>query len=60
MKKAGYPPQALVNFFKKLETVQTGPNPLPLLSTHPPTPDRIARLEEMIAGKQTSDGVMIP
>ncbi len=45
MQRAGYSPDGLIRFFKKLAKVSSG-GPLPaFLSTHPPTPERIQRLE---------------
>lgn len=47
-KRAGYNPAGAITFFKKLQTLQkTKLNSLTkLLSTHPPTHERIARCEE--------------
>jgi len=47
LKKAGYSPDGLILFFKKLQQIsQSGKTPA-FLSSHPPTPDRIKRLENL-------------
>lgn len=45
LKKAGYDTRGLVRFLKKIMNLERGGSSLPFLSSHPPTPDRIARLE---------------
>ncbi len=46
--KAGYSPSGLIRFLKKMQALEAkGRNPLAFLSSHPPTPDRITRLESM-------------
>jgi len=47
LKDAGYPTDGLLRFLRKLQKLQGGSSPLAFLSTHPPTPERIARLESM-------------
>lgn len=49
--KAGYDPQQLVAFFKKIETLQkTKPHLIAkTFATHPQTPERVARTEREIA-----------
>ncbi|MBI3317419.1 MAG: M48 family metalloprotease [Candidatus Omnitrophica bacterium] len=48
LKSSGYKTDGLLRFLRKLQGLQTGSaSPLAFLSTHPPTPDRIARLESM-------------
>jgi len=51
MYKAGYDPQALIQFFEKLDALEKHkPGTLAkVFSDHPQTPDRIARSEEEIA-----------
>ena len=45
--RAGYSPDGMILFFKKLERL-SGSNGLPaFLSTHPATPERIRRLEAL-------------
>lgn len=47
LQKAGYPPLAMKQFFKKIQSVEENP-PIPLpsyLSTHPPTQERLLSLE---------------
>lgn len=46
--KAGYQPDGLLRFFKKLQSIETGSGPS-FLSSHPPTPERIARLQARIS-----------
>jgi len=47
-KQAGYNTSGLVSFLKKIRALEKqGSSPLAFLSTHPPTPERIARLEAM-------------
>lgn len=46
--KAGYAPSGLIRFLRKIQALEAqSRNPLAFLSSHPPTPDRIARLESM-------------
>lgn len=47
--KAGYDPRAAVSFWKKMAAKESGGRPPKLLSTHPPTADRIANLERLSA-----------
>lgn len=49
MTGAGFPKQDLANFFRRLETQSGGSSPdfLRFLSTHPPTGERIKRIETM-------------
>ena len=44
IRRAGYPGDGLVRFLKKLQSQGSG---LSILSTHPPTPERVARLEAL-------------
>ncbi len=46
LQKAGMNTDGLLRFLKKLESAQRGGHPVPFLSTHPPTPERIERLEK--------------
>lgn len=48
LKRAGYSASGLMNFLLKLQQLQASPHPLPFLSTHPPTPERVARLRQLI------------
>ncbi|MBI4358595.1 MAG: M48 family metalloprotease [Candidatus Omnitrophica bacterium] len=45
VKKAGYPTRGLVSFLRKIRKLEGSGAPMPFLSSHPPTLDRIARLE---------------
>lgn len=45
--RAGYDPRAAVSFWKKMAAKETGGAPLKWLSTHPPSAERIARLEAL-------------
>lgn len=47
LKRAGYRTDGLIRFFKKLQAIQGTGRSIPFLATHPPTPERIARLEAM-------------
>ena len=49
--RAGYDPQALIDFFEKIENLEKQKPGLiaRAFETHPPTPDRIARTQEEIA-----------
>ncbi|MFA6599562.1 MAG: M48 family metallopeptidase [Candidatus Omnitrophota bacterium] len=46
LKKTGYSQDGLLMFFKKLTTIEKKQS-FPFLSTHPPTAERIARIEEL-------------
>lgn len=55
LKRSGYKTDGLLRFLRKLQGLQTtSRSPLDFLSTHPPTPDRIARLEAMEKGQIVS------
>ncbi len=47
LRRAGMPTSGLLTFFRKLQNLQKGGVAIPFLSSHPPTPDRIARLEAL-------------
>jgi len=47
LRRAGMPTSGLLTFFRKLQNLQKGGMAIPFLSSHPPTPDRIARLEAL-------------
>lgn len=51
LKRSRMPTSGLVSFFNKLAALQGGGSPLAFLSTHPPTPDRIARLKALESGQ---------
>ena len=46
--RAGYNPQAAVSLWQKMEKVAGGNEPPKFLSTHPPSADRIADLQNQI------------
>lgn len=48
--RAGYDPRAAVSFWKKMAAKETGGRPPKLLSTHPPSAERIANLERLAPG----------
>lgn len=51
VRQAGYSPEGLLNFLEKIQKIQgQTPRPLVFLQTHPPTPDRIARLRNLSGG----------
>ncbi len=51
VKKAGYPTSGLLRFLRKIMKLEgSGGRPLAFLSSHPPTPERIARLESFETG----------
>jgi predicted Zn-dependent protease len=52
MYKAGYDPQAFISFFEKVEAKEKKqPGTIAkVFSTHPPTPDRMAKSQQEIAG----------
>ncbi|HXV27901.1 MAG TPA: M48 family metallopeptidase [bacterium] len=54
LKRAGIPTYGLLSFFGKLQNLQQGGVSIPFLSTHPPTPERIARLEALEKGQIVS------
>jgi predicted Zn-dependent protease len=45
VKKAGYPTDGLLRFLERLQSRQQGGFSIPFFRSHPPTPDRIARLK---------------
>ena len=47
LRRAGFRTDGLLRFLRKLLALQRGREPLPFLSTHPPTPERISRLEQL-------------
>lgn len=47
LNKAGYSPDGLILFFKKLLQISKSGSTPAFLSSHPPTPDRIKRLENL-------------
>lgn len=47
VKKAGYPSDGLLRFFRKLQMIEGKKSMPSFLSTHPPTAERIARLEAL-------------
>ncbi|MBI4550566.1 MAG: M48 family metalloprotease [Candidatus Omnitrophica bacterium] len=48
VRQAGYSPAGLLNFLEKIQKIQgQTPRPLAFLQTHPPTPERIARLRDL-------------
>ncbi len=47
LRKSGYSPDGLILFFKKLQQISKGSGVPEFLSSHPPTPERIERLEQL-------------
>lgn len=58
MTACGYDPRALLTFFTKLEQLEkTRPSDLErLFASHPPTPERVTRIEQLIAKAGVSGG----
>jgi len=54
LERARMNPDGLIRFLKKLQALQRSSPALPFLSTHPPTAERIARLEALRARSETS------
>ncbi|OGW80630.1 MAG: hypothetical protein A3G33_09865 [Omnitrophica bacterium RIFCSPLOWO2_12_FULL_44_17] len=52
LQKAGYPTTGLVSFLEKIEKLQTTAGGPTWLATHPPTPERIARLKALEANQK--------
>jgi predicted Zn-dependent protease len=50
LKRTGYPTRGLLTFLAKIQKLGGGA-PIPFLSSHPPTPERIARLEALERGQ---------
>jgi beta-barrel assembly-enhancing protease len=50
LKRTGYPTRGLLTFLAKIQKLGGGA-PVPFLSSHPPTPERIARLETLEHGR---------
>ncbi|MCM8774982.1 MAG: M48 family metallopeptidase, partial [Candidatus Omnitrophica bacterium] len=48
LKRAGYQPDGLLRFLRKIEKYQAGGELFPFLSSHPATQERIARLADQI------------
>ena len=49
-KRAGFQRDGLVRFLKKIQTLEKSGSSLSFFSSHPPTPERVARLEAMQKG----------
>lgn len=47
VRKTGYDEDGLLRFLKKIQKLETGSGNIPFLSSHPPTPERIGRLESL-------------
>lgn len=47
LRDTGYQKDGLMRFLHKLQNMNVGNAPVPFLSSHPPTPERIARLEKL-------------
>lgn len=56
LRRAGMPTSGLLQFFRKLQNLQRGGRSIPFLSSHPPTPERIARLESLERGQIVAPG----
>lgn len=54
LKRSSYAPEGLLNFLKKLQTLQGAKQPPAFLSTHPPTVERITRLEALIRNERSA------
>ena len=52
LQRARMNPEGLIRFLKRLQALERT-SPLPILSTHPPTPERIARLVALTARSET-------
>lgn len=53
LRRSGRPTSGLIRFFQKLQAAGQGGASIPFLSTHPPTPERIARLQQLEQGTRT-------
>lgn len=51
LRRAGLPSDGLLRFLAKLQRVERGGGAFPFLSSHPPTPERIARLQALERGQ---------
>ena len=51
LQKAGYQTDGLLRFLRRLQSLERGGNTMAFLSSHPPTPERIARLEALERSK---------
>lgn len=47
MRQSPYRPEGLMDFFLKLQKLEGGKSPFPLLSSHPPTAERIQNLQAL-------------
>ncbi len=54
MKKAGYDPRGLLRFFERLQKATGGSSTPAFFRSHPPTPERIQRLEALISQGEES------
>lgn len=50
LRRAGFKSDGLIKFFQRLQTLQGRGGSIPFLSSHPPTPERIARLQQLESG----------
>jgi len=56
LKRAGYPPDSLRRFLTRLSSLAGRGQSIPLFASHPPTAERIARLEELERGAANMAG----
>jgi predicted Zn-dependent protease len=52
LRRAGIPTRGLVSFFTRLQTLEQRGSILKILSSHPPTQERITRLNELETGRR--------
>lgn len=52
LRRAGIPTRGLVSFFMRLQTLEQRGSILSILSSHPPTQERITRLQELETGRR--------
>jgi predicted Zn-dependent protease len=60
LRRAGIPSSGLVSFFERLMQLEGRGSSLTFLSTHPPTLERITRLQELESGKRQPTLVFAP
>jgi predicted Zn-dependent protease len=60
LRRAGIPSRGLVSFFTRLQTLEKGGSSFAFMSSHPPTQERITRLQQLESGARQPTLVFEP